>query len=212
MVVLLDKRSSPEVWPPHSLRASAGGASGGHLAQVLTKCEDFFARFGKERASDQAFQIVCVGRNYATMPGSWVTRFPTPMLFFKPPVPLSVRARRLCCPRFLQVEYESEIGVIIGRTLSHASESEPSVRSGAHLRHDVTARDLQKPMASGPGQGFDTFCPFGPTVAQGLDWNAGSDRRLNGVEPSGEGRSRDSSRFPSCSPTHQISDWSRGTW
>ena len=46
----------------------------------------------------------------------------------------------------------------------------------AHVRgftcgNDVTCRDLQKPDGQwGRAKGFDTFCPVGPVVAEGLDW------------------------------------------
>ena len=37
--------------------------------------------------------------------------------------------------------------------------------------NDVTCRDLQKLDGQwGRAKGFDTFCPAGPRVAEGLDW------------------------------------------
>lgn len=84
-----------------------------------------------------------------------------------------------------QVEYESEIGVIVGRTLSHASESEAERAIGGFTCvNDVTARDLQKTDGQwARAKGFDTFCPVGPTVSQGLDWKRLEViGRLNGVE------------------------------
>jgi 2-keto-4-pentenoate hydratase/2-oxohepta-3-ene-1,7-dioic acid hydratase in catechol pathway len=62
------------------------------------------------------------------------------------------------------VEYEGEIGVIIGTRLRSASKAE--ARQGiASLCavNDVTARDLQKSdVQFTRAKGFDSFCPVGP--------------------------------------------------
>jgi 2-keto-4-pentenoate hydratase/2-oxohepta-3-ene-1,7-dioic acid hydratase in catechol pathway len=84
-----------------------------------------------------------------------------------------------------QVEYEAEIGVVVGRRLRHASleEAERSV-GGITCVNDVTARDLQRKDSQWTrAKGFDTFCPVGPRVASGLDWRAAEVRcRVNGTE------------------------------
>ena len=108
------------------------------------------------------------------------------MLFFKPPSAIIGPDEAIVLPSASQqVEYESEIGVIVGRSLSHASESEAERAIGGFTCvNDVTARDLQKTDGQwARAKGFDTFCPVGPTVSQGLDWKQLEViGRLNGVE------------------------------
>jgi 2-keto-4-pentenoate hydratase/2-oxohepta-3-ene-1,7-dioic acid hydratase in catechol pathway len=119
-------------------------------------------------------KIVCVGRNYVAHAKELGNEVPErPMLFFKPPSALVASGEAIVLPpASARVEYEGEIGVVIGRSLRHASpaEAEAGIR-GFTCINDVTARDLQKPDGQwGRAKGFDTFCPAGPVVAEGLDW------------------------------------------
>jgi 2-keto-4-pentenoate hydratase/2-oxohepta-3-ene-1,7-dioic acid hydratase in catechol pathway len=84
-----------------------------------------------------------------------------------------------------RTDYEGELGVVIGRRCHKLAEGE-DVRPyilGYTCVDDFTARDLQ----SKDGQwtrakGFDTFCPVGPIVADGLDpWSGIQvETRVNG--------------------------------
>jgi 2-keto-4-pentenoate hydratase/2-oxohepta-3-ene-1,7-dioic acid hydratase in catechol pathway len=67
----------------------------------------------------------------------------------------------------VQVEYEGEIGVVIGRSLRRASEADARAAiAGITCVNDVTARDLQRSDEQWTrAKGFDTFCPIGPRVA-----------------------------------------------
>ena len=128
-----------------------------------------------------------MGRNYAEHAKELGNEVPKqPMLFFKPPSAIIGNGEAIILPPdSQQVEYEAEIGVIIGKRLSHATEVEAERAIGGFTCvNDVTARDLQK--ADGQwarAKGFDTFCPAGPTVSQGLDWNTLEVIcRLNGTE------------------------------
>lgn len=119
-------------------------------------------------------KIVCVGRNYVAHAKELGNEVPErPMLFLKPPSALIPPGSSIVLPAASErVEYEGEIGVVIGRTLRHASavEAEGAIR-GFTCINDVTARDLQKTDGQwGRAKGFDTFCPAGPLVAEGLDW------------------------------------------
>jgi 2-keto-4-pentenoate hydratase/2-oxohepta-3-ene-1,7-dioic acid hydratase in catechol pathway len=69
------------------------------------------------------------------------------------------------------VDYEGEVGVIIGTTCFEASvENAWSYVGGLTCVNDVSARDLQREAMGQPGQGIgfskvlDTFKPFGPAV------------------------------------------------
>jgi len=119
-------------------------------------------------------KIVCVGRNYvahAKEMGNEVP--PVPMLFLKPPSALIGPGEPIVLPAASrQVEYEAEIGVVIGTRLHGASEAEAEQGIGGYICvNDVTCRDLQKADGQwGRAKGYDTFCPMGPAVRSGLDW------------------------------------------
>jgi len=132
-------------------------------------------------------KIVCVGRNYVAHAQELGNPLPErPMLFFKPPSALVAPGEPIVLPpASTRVEYEGEIGVVIGNTLRHASEAEAEAAiRGFICINDVTARDLQKPDGQwGRAKGFDSFCPAGPAVAEGLDWRSLSViTRVNGAE------------------------------
>lgn len=120
-------------------------------------------------------KIVCVGRNYRAHARELGNEVPaTPMLFLKPPSALIGPGEAIVLPAAsTRVEHEAEIGVVIGRTLHRATESE--AEAGIHgfiCANDVTARDLQKTESQwGRAKGFDTFCPVGPAVVSGLSWS-----------------------------------------
>jgi 2-keto-4-pentenoate hydratase/2-oxohepta-3-ene-1,7-dioic acid hydratase in catechol pathway len=119
-------------------------------------------------------KIVCVGRNYvahARELGHDVP--PVPMLFLKPPSALIGPAEPIVLPAASrQVEYEAEIGVVIGMPLRDADEAQAERGIGGFICvNDVTCRDLQKTDGQwGRAKGYDTFCPVGPAVRSGLDW------------------------------------------
>jgi 2-keto-4-pentenoate hydratase/2-oxohepta-3-ene-1,7-dioic acid hydratase in catechol pathway len=109
-----------------------------------------------------------------------------PLLFLKASSALIANGEAIVLPpESARVEYEAEIGVVVGEVLRHATpeEAEAGIR-GFICLNDVTARDLQK--ADGQwtrAKGFDTFCPAGPRVAAGLDWRSLEVvGRVNGVE------------------------------
>lgn len=132
-------------------------------------------------------KIVCVGRNYAAHAAELGNPMPErPMLFLKPPSALLESGRPIVLPAASsRVEFEGEIGVVIGRRFSGGSVAEAADAIGGFTCvNDVTARDLQKTDGQwGRAKGFDTFCPAGPVVADGLDWRALELRtRVNGEE------------------------------
>ena len=100
---------------------------------------------------------------------------PLPMLFFKPPSALIGPGEPIVLPpTSRQVEYEAEIGVVIGTRLRQAGEAEAEQGIGGFIcLNDVTCRDLQQTDGQwGRAKGYDTFCPVGPAVPRGLDWRS----------------------------------------
>jgi 2-keto-4-pentenoate hydratase/2-oxohepta-3-ene-1,7-dioic acid hydratase in catechol pathway len=119
-------------------------------------------------------KIVCVGRNYVAHAQELGNEVPAvPMLFFKPPSALIGPGETIVMPETSrQVEYEAEIGVVIGSRLRGATEADAERGIGGYVCvNDVTCRDLQKTDGQwGRAKGYDTFCPVGPAVRTGLDW------------------------------------------
>jgi 2-keto-4-pentenoate hydratase/2-oxohepta-3-ene-1,7-dioic acid hydratase in catechol pathway len=119
-------------------------------------------------------KIVCVGRNYADHAKELGNEVPkAPLLFLKAPSALIGNDEAIVLPpESAQVEYEAEIGVVLARQIHRAGpdEAEAAIR-GFVCVNDVTARDLQRSDGQWTrAKGFDTFCPVGPRIAEGLGW------------------------------------------
>jgi 2-keto-4-pentenoate hydratase/2-oxohepta-3-ene-1,7-dioic acid hydratase in catechol pathway len=110
-------------------------------------------------------KIVCVGRNYAAHAKELGNEVPKqPLLFLKPPSSLVRSGEPIRLPAVSnRVEYEGEIGVVVGRRLRKASSSEARAAIvNLCAANDVTARDLQKSdVQFTRAKGFDSFCPVG---------------------------------------------------
>jgi len=115
-------------------------------------------------------KIVCVGRNYAAHAAELGNAVPTePLLFLKPPSALLAHDSEIVLPvQSERVEYESEIGVVIGGRIRGVSEEAARAAIfGITNVNDVTARDLQRrEVQFTRAKGFDTFCPVGPWVVE----------------------------------------------
>jgi 2-keto-4-pentenoate hydratase/2-oxohepta-3-ene-1,7-dioic acid hydratase in catechol pathway len=111
-------------------------------------------------------KIVCVGRNYvehAKELGNVVPK--EPLLFLKPPSSVIASDEAIVLPpESERVEYEGEIGVVIGAPLRRGTEAQAKAAiRGIVALNDVTARDLQRSDGQWTrAKGFDTFCPIGP--------------------------------------------------
>lgn len=118
-------------------------------------------------------KIVCAGRNYREHAKELGNEVPTtPLIFLKPPSSVIASGEPIVLPANAgRIDFEGEIGVVIGRRLKRASAEEcaAAVR-GIVAVNDVSARDQQK----NDGQwwrakGSDTFCPIGPERAGPVD-------------------------------------------
>jgi 2-keto-4-pentenoate hydratase/2-oxohepta-3-ene-1,7-dioic acid hydratase in catechol pathway len=131
-------------------------------------------------------KIICVGRNYrdhAAELGNPVP--PEPLLFLKPPSAVIAHEELIRLPRqSARVEYEGELGVVIGRRARRLSDDQDplSYVLGYTCVNDVTARDLQRQdVQFTRAKSFDTFCPIGPYVSDGLDpLDLSVETRVNG--------------------------------
>ena len=119
--------------------------------------------------SSRPGKIVCVGRNYVDHAKELGNEVPKePLIFLKPPSSVIPNGASIVLPeQSSRVEFEGEIGVIVGTRLRNASEDEAlrGIR-GLIAVNDVTARDLQKSDGQWTrAKGFDTFCPIGEESA-----------------------------------------------
>lgn len=135
-------------------------------------------------------KIICVGRNYRAHAEEMDNPVPERPLVFQKPVssaigpggPIELPAESD------EVEYEAEIGVVIGRRLTRADEDEAAAAvAGFTCVNDVTARDLQRTEDQwARAKGFDTFCPVGPRLRAFRDPDAWRELevrcRVNGEE------------------------------
>ena len=132
-------------------------------------------------------KIVCVGRNYKEHAAELGNKMPDePLLFLKAPSAIIANGASIeRPPQSQQVEHEGELGVVIGRLARKLSESEDPLGYvlGYTCVNDVTARDLQrKDVQFTRAKSFDTFCPVGPFIVDGLDpGNLVVTTRLNGT-------------------------------
>jgi 2-keto-4-pentenoate hydratase/2-oxohepta-3-ene-1,7-dioic acid hydratase in catechol pathway len=110
-------------------------------------------------------KIVCVGRNYVAHAAEFGNEVPSePLLFLKPPSALIQAGEAIVIPPWAgRVDFEGEIGVLMGRRASKLREEEALDYVEAILPvNDVTAREIQRKEKQWTrGKGCDTFCPVG---------------------------------------------------
>jgi 2-keto-4-pentenoate hydratase/2-oxohepta-3-ene-1,7-dioic acid hydratase in catechol pathway len=113
-------------------------------------------------------KIVCVGLNYRDHAEEQGTELPAaPLLFAKWPNALIGPGEPIVIPGASQkVDYEAELGVVIGSRVRNVSEENALEAVRGYLcLNDVSARDLQ--FSDGQwtrGKSPDTFCPIGPEL------------------------------------------------
>jgi 2-keto-4-pentenoate hydratase/2-oxohepta-3-ene-1,7-dioic acid hydratase in catechol pathway len=132
-------------------------------------------------------KIIGIGRNYLEHARELGNEIPVvPILFFKPSTALIGSGDAILLPSVsTRVEFEAEIGVVIGKRVRNVDQTAAERAIGGFVCvNDVTCRDLQKTDGQwGRAKGFDTFCPVGPKVVSGLDWRTLElICRVNGVQ------------------------------
>jgi len=118
-------------------------------------------------------KIICVGLNYRDHAEETNTRLPErPLLFAKWPSSLIGPGDAIVIPPITRdVDYEAELGVVIGTRVRGASpDTALEAVAGYLCVNDVSARDLQ----ASDGQwvrakSLDTFCPVGPALVPARD-------------------------------------------
>ena len=118
-------------------------------------------------------KVLAVGLNYKAHAKEMKMALPTePLIFMKPSTSVIGPGDKIVSPAISQrVDYEAEMGVVIGRSCRLVSPEEAKdYILGYTCLNDVTARDLQAhDVHLTRGKGFDTFCPVGPVIALDVD-------------------------------------------
>ncbi len=100
---------------------------------------------------------------------------PEPLYLMKPPTSWLAPGGTIRKPRIdAKVAFEGELAIVIGSTCSGVSvENAPDHIFGYTCANDVTVGELINRDPTFPqwvrAKGFDTFCPFGPVIATGLN-------------------------------------------
>ena len=118
-------------------------------------------------------KVVCVGLNYRKHIAEMGHDTPAePVIFIKPSTAVIGPWQHIPIPEGVgRVDYEGELGVVIGRR-THRASPELAAENvlGFLCGNDVTARDIQKVDGQwSRAKGFDGFCPLGPWVATDVD-------------------------------------------
>jgi len=118
-------------------------------------------------------KIVALGVNYRSHAEEMKSNLPkNPLIFIKPPTAVIGPEDKITYPpSSKQVDYEGELGVVIGKKAKNVAESRAAdFILGYTCLNDVTARDLQRSDGQWTrGKGFDTFAPMGPCIETDLD-------------------------------------------
>ena len=113
-------------------------------------------------------KILCLGWNYVDHTAETKTPLPKePVVFMKPHTAIAGPIDKIIKrPFVMELDYEGELAVVIGKTAKDVPESEAmDCVFGYTILNDVSARDFQfKDKQWTRGKGFDTFAPMGPCI------------------------------------------------
>ena len=118
-------------------------------------------------------KVVCIGVNYRAHAAEMGKALPAePLMFLKPPSAVIGDGEAIRRPAgFARVDHEAELGVVIGTRAQRVPKDRAlEVVAGYTCVNDVTVRELQQRDGQWTrAKGFDTFCPIGPRMVEGLD-------------------------------------------
>jgi 2-keto-4-pentenoate hydratase/2-oxohepta-3-ene-1,7-dioic acid hydratase in catechol pathway len=122
----------------------------------------------------QPSKIIGIGLNYSDHAAERKKPLPAePLIFLKPPSALRAHEETIHLPAASQrVDPEGELAIVIRKTAKKLSSSQHAKEYiwGYSCFNDVTARDLQdKDVQFSRAKGFDTFAPYGPCLALGVE-------------------------------------------
>jgi 2-keto-4-pentenoate hydratase/2-oxohepta-3-ene-1,7-dioic acid hydratase in catechol pathway len=131
-------------------------------------------------------KMLAVGLNYRSHLGSRPVP-QNPGIFYKPVSSIQDPGGPIVIPpEAVDVHYEGELVVVIGKTVSKATREEAEAAVfGVTCGNDVSDRNWQrgdgKDLQWWRAKGSDTFSPFGPFIVTGIHYgDLGLETRLNG--------------------------------
>jgi 2-keto-4-pentenoate hydratase/2-oxohepta-3-ene-1,7-dioic acid hydratase in catechol pathway len=118
-------------------------------------------------------KLIAVGLNYADHIAEMKrTPLGTPLIWFKAPSSLLAHNKNIeiAFPEH-QTDYETELGIVIGRSAKNVSAAEAlDFVFGYTIGLDISDRDLQKSEKQfGRCKSFDTYTPIGPFIYANVD-------------------------------------------
>ena len=163
----------------------------GNVVDVVRRDDTLIAHDGREIKIDDAVhlspvvpsKIICVHLNYSSRVEEMMTKLPpAPTYFHKPVSALTAHDAAVVRPAGCKwLNYEGEIGIVIGRTARNISPAE----AGDHIRGYTVANDygLHDFRDTDAGsmlrvKGSDTLCPLGPGLVEGWDFHGKRIRTL----------------------------------
>jgi 5-oxopent-3-ene-1,2,5-tricarboxylate decarboxylase/2-hydroxyhepta-2,4-diene-1,7-dioate isomerase len=167
----------------------------GTAVDVVRHGDALVAGDGRSIGADEAVhlppvtpsKIICVHLNYSSRVAEMMTKLPpAPTYFHKPVSALNAHGSAVVRPQGCKwLNYEGEIGIVIGRTARNISPAE----AGDYIRgytvgndyglHDFRDTDSGSMLRV---KGADTLCPLGPGVVEGWDFRGKGIRTIvNGV-------------------------------
>ncbi|WP_030437243.1 fumarylacetoacetate hydrolase family protein [Actinoplanes subtropicus] len=163
----------------------------GNVVDVARQGDELVAHDGRSIKIDDAAhlapvvpsKIVCVHLNYASRVAEMMTELPAaPTYFHKPVSALNAHDAAVVRPAGCKwLNYEGEIGIVIGRTARNISPAE----AGDYIRGYTVANDygLHDFRDTDAGsmlrvKGADTLCPLGPGLVEGWDFRGKRIRTL----------------------------------
>ncbi|MBI2906352.1 MAG: fumarylacetoacetate hydrolase family protein [Chloroflexi bacterium] len=118
-------------------------------------------------------KLVCLGLNYRRHAEELNMKLPTaPLIFLKPSTAVVGPEAKIVLPRiYEQVDYEGELGVVIGRRARHVPKRRwRDCVLGFTCVNDVTERRYQELDGQWTrAKSYDTFAPIGPWIETEMD-------------------------------------------
>ena len=163
----------------------------GYAVLVERHNDELVARDGRRVAVADAVhlppceptKILCVHLNYTSRVAEFMTRLPpAPTYFHKPITALSAHGADVVRPEPCRwLNYEGEIGIVIGRTCRNVSPDEAGdYIAGYTVANDYGLHDFRDTDAGSMlrVKGADTLCPVGPALVTGWDFGGKQIRTL----------------------------------
>jgi len=170
-------------------RALEAGCSTDELAALTVRSRTTLGEAALLAPVPRPSKIWAVGFGYRQHRAEvgFVEEVSEPVIFLKAPSSVIGSGHDIRLPRVArdEVDYEGELGVVIGQRLSDVGESEARAGvAGYTICNDVSARDVQKGRVRGrkadvsAAKSFDTFTPMGPCLATMDEFADADDLRL----------------------------------